>query len=225
MFEENTNGHELWPESMQAGQLFILLHGLGASASDLLPLAEKLRDEFPAAGFFLPEASFPFDGGGSGRQWYSNAGIDESNRPSRVAAAMPALLALVTRAQQRFNVLQSATALAGFSQGAIMALELAALHDGAVGRVLVFSGRFASLPQQAPALTTLHLLHGEDDPVISAEHAHAAYARLMQLEGDVTLDVASGLGHELHPAIAERAIHRLKTTIPVRSWKQALKSV
>jgi phospholipase/carboxylesterase len=70
----------------------------------------------------------------------------------------------------------------------------------------------------------LHLLHGEDDQVISAEHAHAAYARLMQLEGDVTLDVAAGLGHELHSAIVERAIHRLKTTIPMRSWKQAMKN-
>jgi phospholipase/carboxylesterase len=80
MTEQAYRGLELWPESMEAKQLFILLHGLGAGASDLVSLAEKLKDEFPAAGYFIPEATFPFDGGGNGRQWYSNAGINESNR-------------------------------------------------------------------------------------------------------------------------------------------------
>lgn len=224
MAGDRFQGLELWPETKQAKQLFILLHGLGAQAADLLPLAEQLKDEFPQAGFFLPEATFPFDGGGSGRQWYSNTGINETNRAARVASAMPALLAAVSHAQNRFNVLQSDTALAGFSQGAIMALQFALMHDGLVGRVLAFSGRFAELPEKAPELVTLHLLHGEEDRVIPVAHAHAAYERLMHIEGDVTLDVAAGVGHEIHRSLSERAIHRLKTSIPLRSWKQAMQS-
>lgn len=217
-------GLELWPESTQAKQLFILLHGVGAQASDMIPLADRLKDEFPQAGFFLPDATFPFEGGGSGRQWYSNGGISEANRAARVLAAMPALHSLVDYAQKRFNVLQSDTALAGFSQGAIMALHFAVLHDGLVGRVLAFSGRFAELPEKAPELTTLHLLHGQEDLVISVEHAHAAYERLKEIGGDVTLDVVSGVGHELHKELCDRAIHRLKTSIPLRSWRQAMKN-
>ena len=80
------------------------------------------------------------------------------------------------------------------------------------------------MPEKAPELTTLHLLHGEDDPVISVEHAQAAYEKLSELNGDVTLDIASSVGHEIHPALSERAIHRLQTCIPLRSWNQALKS-
>jgi phospholipase/carboxylesterase len=224
MAEQIFQGIELLPETAAIKQLFILLHGVGARSSDLVPLANKLRDAFPGAAFLLPDGTFPFDSGGNGRQWFSISGVTEENRASRVAGAIPALHALVRHAQDRFKVLQSDTALVGFSQGAIMALEYSVVHDGNVGRVLAFSGRFAKLPEKAPKLTTLHLLHGEDDHVIPVEHAYAAYERLMHLQGDATLDVASSVDHEIHAALSDRAIHRLQTCIPLRSWKQALNS-
>ncbi len=224
MTEQIFQGIELLPETMPVKQLFILLHGVGAKPSDLVPLANKFKGVFPSAAFLLPEGAFPYDGGGNGRQWFSISGVTEENRASRVAEAIPSLHALVKKAQDRFKVLQSDTALVGFSQGAIMALEFSITHDGGVGRVLAFSGRFAKLPEKAPELTTLHLLHGEDDPVIPVTHAYAAYERLMELKGDATLDVASSVGHEIHSALSDRAIYRLQTCIPLRSWNLALNS-
>jgi len=222
MVAKISKGIELLPDDGPVKQLFILLHGVGAKPSDLLPLAYQFRKAFPDAAFVLPEGHSRFDGGGAGLQWFSISEVTEENRPARVAEAMPALHALVRQAQHRYQVVQTDTALAGFSQGAIMALEYSLAHDGGVGRVLVFSGRFAQLPENAPELTTLHLLHGEDDRVIPASHAYAAYARLTELQGDATLDVASSVGHEIHAALADRAIYRLQSCIPLRSWKQAL---
>jgi phospholipase/carboxylesterase len=224
MTEQKFQGIELLPESLAIKQLFILLHGVGASSSDLLPLANKLRSAFPSAAFLLPEGTFPFAGGGKGRQWFSISGVTEENRVTRVIEALPALQSLVRQAQHRFKILQSDTALVGFSQGAILALEFSIMHDGGVGRVLAFSGRFAKLPEKAPSLTTLHLLHGEEDYVIPVENAYAAHARLAEIGGDATLDIASAVGHEIPDALAERAIHRLQTCIPLRSWKQAINS-
>jgi phospholipase/carboxylesterase len=224
MAEQVFQGIELLPASTPAKQIFVLLHGVGAAPSDLLPLAYRIRDAYPDAAILLPAGTFPFDGNGNGRQWFPIRGVTEENRPARVAEAIPALRALVRNAQDRFKVLPSDTALAGFSQGAIMALEFSALHDGEVGRVLAFSGRYAKLPEKAPEFTTLHLLHGEDDNVIPASHTYAAYERLSELQGDVTLDVASSVGHEMHAALAERAINRLQTCVPLRSWKRALGS-
>lgn len=219
-----SNGIELLPDNGPVKQLFIFLHGVGGKSSDLLPLASQLRKTFPDAAFLLPEGIGQSDGEGVGRQWFPINGVTEENRPARVAEAMPALQVLVRQAQDRYRVLQSDTALAGFSQGAIMALEYSVAHDGGVGRVLAFSGRFAKLPETAPELTTLHLLHGEADRVMPVSHAYTAYARLTELQGDATLDVASSVGHELHTALAERAVHRLQTCVPLRSWKQALNS-
>ena len=216
-------GIELLSATGPVKQLFILLHGAGGQPSDLLPLAETLGAAFPQAAFLLPEGFAPFDSG-DGRQWFSINGVTDENRSARVAAAMPTLHALVLQAQDRCKVMQPDTALVGFSQGATMALEYAIAHDGRVGRVLAFSGRFATLPEKAPEYTTLHLLHGKDDRVIPVEHAYAAYERLAQRQGDATLDVASSVGHEIHPALADRAVYRLQTCIPLRTWKIALSS-
>ena len=222
MTEYIFEGIELLPKEQPVKQLFIFLHGVGASAGDLVPLAQKFGSVFPNAAFLLPEGTFPFDGGGNGRQWFSIRGVTEENRAARVAEAMPTLLNMVSREQARYNILQTDTALVGFSQGSIMALEFSKAHDGKVGRVLAFSGRYAKLPDHAPELTTLHFLHGENDPVIPVTHAHAAYDRLMELNGDATLDTASSVGHEIHASLAERAINRLQTCIPQRSWNKAL---
>jgi phospholipase/carboxylesterase len=217
-----TTGIELLPEEGEVRQLFILLHGMGGTPDYMRPLAEALRRAFPQSAVLVPIGPDAYDGGGEGRQWFSTRGVDEDNRPSRVAQAMPPLVDYVRECQARFHLLQSDTALAGFSQGAIMALEATAAHDGLAGRVLAFSGRYASMPQWPPQYTTIHLLHGADDRVMPAFHAQQAQARLNELHGDSTIDIATRVGHELHAALIERAIVRLQTCVPLRSWEAAL---
>lgn len=217
-------GLELWPEAMPAKQLFILLHGVGGQASDMLPLVGRFKHEFPQAGFFLAAGTFPYDGGGDGRQWYSNYKITDESRALRIAEQISTLHELVRYAQQKFNVLQTDTALVGFSQGASMALQYCIQHDGQVGRALVIAGRLTVTPDKAPELTTIHLLHGDTDKVVTASHAQLAFECLQQIEGDVTLDVLPATAHEINLAVTECAIHRLKTTIPKRSWLLAMKS-
>lgn len=225
MSEQNFPGIALLPDAMPARQLFILLHGVGSHPDDLLPLAEYMQQVFPAAAFYLPEGLEPFDGGGMGRQWFSLAGVTDELRVARVAAAMPKLHALVLHAQERFGVLHTDTALLGFSQGASMALEFSIAHDGGVGRVLAFAGRFARLPDSAPALTTLHLMHGERDAVIPVTHAHAALARLKELDGDVTLDTVALAAHEIDGELVAHALRRLQTHIPQRTWRKAMEGL
>ena len=103
MAERIFQGIELLPETMPVKQLFILLHGVGARSSDLLPLANKLRDAFPSSAFLLPDGTHLFDGAGNGRrQWFSISEVTEESRVSRVAKAIPALHALVRHAQDHF---------------------------------------------------------------------------------------------------------------------------
>ncbi|WP_233238017.1 esterase [Bordetella sp. LUAb4] len=221
----STDAFELLPQEGDARQLFILLHGVGATPASMRPLAEALRASFPQAAILAPAGFEPFDGGQGdhgGRQWFSVRGVDETNRPARVVQALPPLVEYIRANQARFHLLQSDTALAGFSQGAIMALEAVVAHDGLAGRVLAFSGRYASVPQWAPQYTTIHLLHGASDTVMPVALAEQAQARLNELHGDSTIDVATRVGHELHPALIARAIVRLQTCVPLRSWEAAL---
>ena len=207
---------------IEAMQLFVLLHGVGGSPDNLEPLGLALRQAFPGSVVLIPEGFGNYDGGGSGRQWFSTRGVGEDNRAERVAQALPALNEYVRAAQRRFKIKAGHTALAGFSQGAIMALEAVQADETLAGRVLAFSGRYATLPDKAPQYTTIHLLHGADDNVMPVNHAMAAQHRLGQLQGDSTIDVASHVGHELHPALIKRAILRLQTCVPLRSWEAAM---
>jgi phospholipase/carboxylesterase len=216
---------EWLPASGAPEQLMLLLHGVGGDGADMAALAQVLRAEFPQAALIAPDGFQPFDGGGPGRQWFSVRGISDSNRVERVAAALPPLVAWVRATQERLCLPPAATALVGFSQGAILALELAAIEDGLAGRVLAFAGRYARLPEVAPRHTTLHLFHGGADPVVPALHARAAIGHLAALGGDATVDIAEGVGHELHPVLLSRALHRLRSHIPLRTWQAALGAV
>ena len=216
---------EWLPANGAPEQLMLLLHGVGGDGADMAALAQALRAEFPQAALVAPDGFEPFDGGGPGRQWFSVRGITEANRAERVAAALPPLVDWVRATQQRLGLPPAATALVGFSQGAIMALELTAQEDGLAGRVLAFAGRYARLPEVAPRNTTLHLFHGGADPVMPALHARAAIQHLATLGGDATVDIAEGVGHELHPVLLGRALHRLRSHIPLRTWQAALGAV
>ena len=183
------------PDAGPPAQLFILLHGVGASADDLLPLAKVLRASFPQAALLLPD------------------GFD----------AAPALIDWVRGHQQRLGVGAAATALVGFSQGSTVSLEAAVAAPDLVGRVLAFSGRFGQLPEAAPPLTTFHFFHGGQDTVIPAQLSTAAFEHVAALDdGDATLDIADEVGHELHPALLERAVFRLTHHVPPRLWREAM---
>lgn len=222
------------PAQGRPEQLMLLLHGWGDSAAGMAPLALALRQAFPQAAVLAPEGFEAFDGDPSGavvgRQWYGEQGLEpgletEAQLPARVGQVLPKLAAWVRGAQQATGVGPAATALVGFSQGAICALELAQAEDGLAGRVLAFSGRYATLPERALQHTTLHFFHGAADEVIPAAHARAAMQRVAALQGDATIDIAEGLGHELPPALVQCAIDRLRTHIPHRTWAAALGAV
>lgn len=222
---------EWLPAAGTPQQLILLLHGWGGDGTRLAPLAQALRQQFPQAAVLAPDAPHPADAqvagrpGPGGRQWYSVEGLSETNWAQRVATALPALHAWVQAQQQRLGVGPAATCIGGFSQGAILSLALSARHDGLCGRVLAFGGRYTEAPLAAPRHTTIHLFHGGADRVIPAQGSRDALELLAALQGDATLDIAEGVGHEVHPALVQCALERLQTHIPLRTWRAALGAV
>lgn len=205
----------------QPRQLFLLFHGYGANADDLVPLGERLATAFPTATVVSVGAPQPTDYPG-GLQWFSLDGVTESNRLERVAGAMPAFLAEIRAWQRDAGVTEPGTALVGFSQGAIMALESSVGAGAPAGRVIAIAGRFARLPRNAPTRTTIHLLHGKEDAVIPYRHTIDAAHTLLDLGGDVTADVLPFVGHGITDELVDLAVQRLKTHVPKRLWDEAM---
>jgi len=204
-------------------QLFLLFHGVGATPQGMVPLAQRLAQAFPGAAVVCARA--PYASETEGSQWFSIAGITEETRPARVADAMPVFLQRIRAWQQRTEVRPAATALVGFSQGAIMALE-ATQHAEALlcGRVVALAGRFSRDPAAVGGDTTLHLIHGKHDPVVPYAHTVRAAEQLVALGSDVTADVVPFLRHEITTEVADLVIERLTGYVPQQRWREALRS-
>ncbi|MDZ4291426.1 MAG: esterase [Hydrogenophaga sp.] len=178
--------------TVPARQLVLLFHGVGASPEGLLPLGQALAR--PDRWVVAVRSPFASDMG-SGWQWFSVRGVDEANRIERVVAVMPHFVQTVKDWQARTGLDASATALAGFSQGAIMALESTQHAPPLAARVVAMAGRFAQPPRLAPDGTALHFIHGEQDPVIAPAFSVAATERLRALGATARVDLLPGLGH------------------------------
>lgn len=202
-------------------QLFLLFHGVGGTPQDLAPLARRLAQAFPQAVVVCVAAPHTADHG-TGRQWFSVQGVTEDNRPERVQHGLPAFQHTVQAWQSRCGVAPEATALVGFSQGAIMVLESTQTGPMLSGRVVALAGRFARPPEHVPERQTWHLVHGKSDPVIHYGHTITAAERLIALGGDVTADVIPGLGHGIGPEVEDLVIERLTTHLPQWVWREAM---
>lgn len=204
-----------------AQQLILLFHGVGSDPQAMQPLGQRLTDDFPNAMVVSTAAANPFSLG-RGFEWFSVIGITEDNRVDRINVAMPAFMACVAHWQKQSGVAAAATALIGFSQGAIMALESAKQSPPPAGRIVAIGGRFATLPGEALLDVTVHFLHGKDDAVIPYSNSVLAAHHLRDLGSDVTAEVLPFIGHEVHPEFVELVRTKLTTHIPHRVWAQAL---
>jgi phospholipase/carboxylesterase len=222
------------PKAQKPELLFVLLHGEAADPRQMFPLADAIKRAFPSAIVVLPhafeniQAASPAGAdrqGIAGYHWINPIGLHQNNYAQRVVQALPELIGQIRQIQAAYGLSGQQTALAGFSQGASMALEASHAQPGLAGRVLAFSGLYAALPSTVPPTTMLHFFHGANDQQVSVDEVESTLVRLGQLQGDATLDVASKIGHELHNALIEQAIVRLQTCVPLRNWEDALESL
>ena len=177
--------------------LFVFLHGCGATAQSMIPIAFKFQARFPSAALVVPSGFDPDARGGAAQDWYPTRGLNCDNHRERVARVLPDVDDLVRREQTNFGVSASRTVLIGFSQGGTLALE-AVKSPGIAGAVVAFSSRYARLPARDARIgSRIHLVHGLFDSVVSKVYAERAARVLEGLHVPVTLDIVEDLGHAL----------------------------
>ena len=187
--------------------LVIFLHGVGSGGADLAPLGRRWAEILPQTSFAAPDGSFPFDQGGSGRQWFSVSGVTAANRGERIVAARPALDAVLAGliADHGLSDRLDRVALVGFSQGAIMALDVVVSGRLRIGAVVGFAGRLASPQPWSSSATPVLLVHGSDDAMIPAVEGEAAATALGQAGVPVQWQLIPQGRHEIPPAGAAAA--------------------
>ncbi|CAO3429280.1 alpha/beta hydrolase [Azospirillum endophyticum] len=199
-----------------ARRLVILLHGVGSSGADLMPLAQSWRQALPGTAFVAPDAPYPFDMG-NGHQWFSIAGVTEENRPARVVAALPALAGLIEAERLRAGVTPADVALVGFSQGSIMALHLAMTDPDRCGAVLAFAGRIAApapTPDGSGWRPPILMVGGAADSIMPPAVVQAAAAHFRSSGFPVEEHLLRGVPHTITAAGAQLGLSFLERVLP-----------
>lgn len=204
-----------------AQQLLLLFHGVGDNPVAMGEIGSWFAPLFPDALIVSIGGAQPC-GPAPGRQWFSVAGVTEENRQARVDAIMPTFIETVRYWQKHSGVSPLATALIGFSQGAIMSLEGIKADPTLASRVIAFNGRFATLPETASVANTVHLIHGGEDRVIDLAWTVKAQEAIQAAGGDVTLDIVEDLGHAIDDRSMQFALDHLRYTVPKHYFDEAL---
>lgn len=186
-----------------AKQLVVLLHGLGADGRDLIDLATHWAPALPNAAFVAPDAPEACDMGPYGRQWFSL----QDRRPALMAtgaqAARGALDGFLDAELARLGLPGTALALAGFSQGCMMALYTGLRRAAPPAAILGYSGALLAPEALATELTArppVLLVHGEADDIVPVAASRAAEAALRQAGVPVEAHYRPGLAHGIDEA-------------------------
>jgi phospholipase/carboxylesterase len=201
--------------------LVVLLHGYGADGNDLIGLAPHWRRMLPGAAFVAPNAPDRVPGAPAGFQWFPVLRLDPHEARNGVVMAAPRINQFLDAELARLDLSAERLILAGFSQGAMLALHLGLRRRCAA--IVGFSGLLADAPPAEGLKPPVFLSHGGTDTLIPAGAMFAAAASLGRAGLAVQWHLAPEMGH----GIDEKALSltgnflalalagRLKTEAPL----------
>ena len=184
----------------------ILLHGLGASGDDLFPLAAQIDDGrqrviCPHA----PVRAVTINGGMPMRAWYDITAADLAGRQdeSGVLESAQTIEQIIAAEKSRGFPAKQIT-LAGFSQGAAMALHCGIRHNETLAGIIAMSGyllfadKLKAESTPAARQTPIFQSHGADDNIVLPEWARTSRDTLANNGWQLTYKEYPA-AHNIHP--------------------------
>lgn len=181
------------PEGAQ--HVVVLLHGFGDQGNGLAMIARELAASRPGLGVVALEGLLPHPQGG--RMWWpidvariqgARARGDwpafERERAPGVDAARDAVVAALEELRER-GVLREHVTLAGFSQGAMLSVDVGLSHPELLAAVVAWSGAIidrAAWEQHAPAGVHFTVVHGRRDTVLPFAQGEGLFALLQRVD-------------------------------------------
>lgn len=216
-------------ERGQPEGLAVFCHGFGAPGDDLVPVAEELLDDIQLVesklAFVFPAAPLQLDPAGESRAWWpidmlrlqvlaetSDISGLASLVPGRLAVCRELIAGLLGELQERWGIAPRRTVVGGFSQGAMLATDVALHADQRLGGLVVWSGALINQDEwrglaEAQAGLTVVQSHGMWDPILPFA-AGEALRVLLQTAG-LEVNFLSFQGYHSIPPAALGATRRL----------------
>jgi predicted esterase len=177
-----------------ADRAVILVHGRGAAAQSMLPLAGELK--MNGVSFLIPQAAE--------NRWYPETAFGplEANQPDLDSALN--MISEVIHLILKVGIPKKKIILGGFSQGACLTGEFCARNPAQYGGLFMLSGALIG-PSDQPRTpggslsgTPVFLGCSDHDPWIPDGFVQRAADHFIEMKGDVDLRIYPGLGHTIN---------------------------
>lgn len=197
------NGPRLPSRSGTTRQLVVFLHGYGADGNDLIDLGRQWAQLLPDAAFVSPHAPEACGMSPMGRQWFALTMRDPGERWRGVVKARPTLDDFLDAELGKLNLDESALALVGFSQGAMMALHVGLRRNRAPASIIAYSGALVGPEHLAEATARgvggaaprILMTHGDQDEVIPVDALFEGSEALAKANIPCEFHLSMGVGH------------------------------
>lgn len=206
------------PAVTQTSTTVVLLHGYGAGGDDLVGLARAL--DVPASvRFVVPAAPLALDTGGTSRAWWRLTrppGTARGDRSEEVPAGLAEARAAVDALLDDLEAQHQRIVLGGFSQGAMLTVDVALQRRRPLAGLAVLSGTRIDGAAWRAGLDRVRgvpvlVSHGTGDQILPFAEARTLRDELVAAGADVTWVEFPG-GHTI-PRETVDALSRLVTRV------------
>ena len=197
----NLNYEEFSDHDFKPNSLVVLLHGIGADAFDLIPLAKRWSLTLKKTMFYSLHAPYPYRLATPGRQWFDLEDRDQTRILKEIELVKPMILTFLKKKLKDYNLQYKDLILVGFSQGTMVVLNLTLTMKEEVKGVLGYSGGVILTKSGKIEINSkpkICLVHGKEDEVVPKKMMEATEMVLKDSNVDVNTHLIENLGHSIN---------------------------
>ena len=193
--------YEKFPDhDFEPNSLVVLLHGIGADAFDLIPLAKYWALTLKKTKFYSLHAPYPCKLTPSGKQWFDLEDRDQTRILKEIELIKPMIITFLKKKLKNYNLQYKDLILVGFSQGTMVALNLTLTMKEEVKGVIGYSGGVILTKSgkiEIISKPNICLVHGKNDEVVPKKMMETTKIILKDNNIDVDTHLIENLGHSI----------------------------
>jgi len=174
-----------------------MLDGYGSSGKNMMALAERIMIDN-----VLYAAPNGVETHNDAYKWFEIGNLNNINLElirKGVIDIRKHIYGVIDDLIKKHNVLYEDVIVFGFSQGAMMALDVVTQHKN-VKYAIASSGMLHIMPGQMGENKEILLLHGKKDTLVMHQLSEGAKKHLNKLKANVQLELYNDLGHSINEA-------------------------
>lgn len=205
----------------KAAKMLIFLHGYNDCVSNYRQIFDLFCQNIPLAYVIMPQSPEICDKNPQQRQWFGMLQYDSQNLRTKPQTPTKQIFEIYQKAagdinkcaaelndfidtlQKKYNITDSQTYLAGFSQGAMLTLYTALCRKQIIGGAFVLSGLAAGrklLADKINARPPLYLFHGTEDMKVQYKTLKSTVLWLKKQKISPQIFTYEGLTHHINIA-------------------------